>query len=164
MTAAKSIARRGFSLIELVIVIVIIGIIAAIAIPRMSRGSTGASESSLRASLAVMRNAIELYTTEHENEPPTVADIVDQLTMYSDVSGATNDSPDSTHIFGPYIREIPKLPIKGNPDRRGQSGIAAADAPTVGWIYTVNATTKAWTFGANAGSQTDSRREPFTDY
>lgn len=164
MNAAKSIARRGFSLIELVIVIVIIGIIAAIAIPRMSRGSTGASESSLRASLAVMRNAIELYTTEHEGEPPAVANIVDQLTKYTDISGAVNATPDSTYLFGPYIREIPKLPVKGNPERRGQSGIAAADAANVGWIYTVDATTKVWSFEANAGSQQDSRGTLFTDY
>jgi hypothetical protein len=111
-----------------------------------------------------MRNAIELYTTEHEGEPPTVAAIVNQLTLYSDASGATKVSPDSTHIFGPYIREIPKLPIKGDPERRGQSGIAGADAATVGWIYTVDNTTKAWTFDANAGSQKDSRGTPFTDY
>jgi prepilin-type N-terminal cleavage/methylation domain-containing protein len=163
MTAAKSIARRGFSLIELVIVIVIIGIIAAIAIPRMSRGSTGASESSLRASLAVMRNAIELYTTEHEGEPPTVAGIVDQLTQYSDIAGATQATPDNDYIFGPYIREIPKLPVKGDPDRRGKSGIAAADAGTIGWLYTVDAN-KAWSFKANTGSQKDSRGASFSDY
>jgi prepilin-type N-terminal cleavage/methylation domain-containing protein len=57
--------NRAFSLIELVIVVVIIGIIAAIAIPRMSRGAAGAADSSLTANLAVLRNSIDLYQTEH---------------------------------------------------------------------------------------------------
>src|SRR5215218_7529280 len=55
---------RAFSLIELVIVVVIIGIIAAIAIPKMSRGSAGAADSALQGNLAVLRNAIDLYSTE----------------------------------------------------------------------------------------------------
>jgi prepilin-type N-terminal cleavage/methylation domain-containing protein len=162
MTAAKSIARRGFSLIELVIVIVIIGIIAAIAIPRMSRGSTGASESSLRASLAVMRNAIELYTTEHEGTTPTVSDIVDQLTTYSDINGNTASAADQTFIFGPYIREIPQLPVKGDNNQRGSRGIAAANAPSIGWIYTTDG--KVWSFLPNTGNAEDSRGTRFTDY
>src|SRR5919112_1210242 len=63
--------RRGFSLIELVIVVVIIGIIAAIAIPRMSRGTAGAADSALSGNLNVLRNAIELYATEHGGKFPS---------------------------------------------------------------------------------------------
>ena len=47
----RSAQRKGFSLIELVIVVVIIGIIAAIAIPKMSRGSQGAADSALQSDL-----------------------------------------------------------------------------------------------------------------
>ncbi len=66
-------AKRAFSLIELVIVVVIIGIVAAIAIPRMSRGSEGAAEAAVVADLAVMRNAIDLFTVEHIGDLPTSA-------------------------------------------------------------------------------------------
>jgi prepilin-type N-terminal cleavage/methylation domain-containing protein len=162
MTAAKSFARRGFSLIELVIVIVIIGIIAAIAIPRMSRGSTGAAESSLRASLAVMRNAIELYTTEHEGTTPTQVAIVDQLTKYSDITGATQDTSDKDYIFGPYIREIPQLPVAGEHKLRGATGVAAANAAGIGWLYTTDG--KTWSLVPNTGNAKDSRDVLFTDY
>jgi len=68
-TAARRPARRGFGLIELVIVVVIIGIIAAIAIPRMSRGSQGAADSALAGNLSVLRNAVDLYQTEASHTP-----------------------------------------------------------------------------------------------
>lgn len=126
--------RRAFSLIELVIVVVIIGIIAAIAIPRMSRGATGANDSALSGNLAVLRKAIDLYQAEHDGNFPAAATIVAQLTTYTDSSGAAQATKDATHIFGPYLRVIPPLSV--GTTRKGQSGIAAADAATIGWIYT----------------------------
>src|SRR5689334_14471462 len=72
----------GFSLIELVIVVVIIGIIAAIAIPRLSRGSAGAADSALSGNLAVLRNAVDLYATEHGGTYPAVATFDSQLTQF----------------------------------------------------------------------------------
>ena len=126
--------RRGFSLLELVIVVVIIGIIAAIAIPRMSRGSAGAADSALRGNLAVLRNAIDLYATEHNGTFPAAATIANQLTMYTDAVGATSAARDATHIYGPYLRKIPPLPVGA---KKGQIGIAAADGATIGWLYTV---------------------------
>src|SRR5918993_360471 len=83
-------SRRGFSLIELVIVVVIIGIIAAIAIPRMSRGTAGAGDSALSGNLNVLRSAIELFATEHGGKFPgdgtsaTPATAEDALTKYTD--------------------------------------------------------------------------------
>lgn len=125
-------ARRAFSLIELVIVVVIIGIIAAIAVPRMSRGAAGAADSSVQANLAALRNAIDLFYTEHGNTYPTAASIVNQLTQFSDDAGDTSATATTTHIFGPYIRSIPPLPVGA---KRGSTGIAAADAAGIGWIY-----------------------------
>ncbi len=131
----RSLVRRrsGFSLIELVIVVVIIGIIGAIAIPRMSRGAAGASDSALVADLAVLRNAVDLYHTEHGGTYPGVATVVAQLTQYTDDTGGTSATPDSTHIFGPYLREVPGLPVGA---KKGSKGIAAADGAGIGWIYT----------------------------
>lgn len=134
---------RAFSLVELVIVIVIIGVIAAIAIPRLSRGATGADEAGLRGDLAVLRNAIELYAGEHSGSYPG-ATVVDQLTMYTDASGATNATKTSTYKFGPYIRK--PFPVLKVGDNAGSNAvlIVASGAPAVneaggeGWVYSTD--------------------------
>ena len=148
MFTKKNQSNRAFSLIELVIVIVIIGIIAAIAVPRMSRGAAGATDAALRADLATLRASIDLYNTEHEGLNPTVADISLQLTGYSDIQGVAQIGKDAAHIYGPYIRSIPALPI--NAPNKGSNGIAAVDGVGIGWIYlegtgaiTANTTTEA---------------------
>jgi prepilin-type N-terminal cleavage/methylation domain-containing protein len=135
MSVSMNGLRRGFSLIELVIVVVIIGIIAAIAIPRMSRGAAGAADSTLQANLRMLRNAIDLWHTEHGGTIyPPVASIASHLTLYSNETGsATNTTKDTTHFLGPYLAAVPALNVGA---RKGQSGIAANDAGTIGWLYT----------------------------
>lgn len=124
--------RRGFSLIELVIVVVILGIIGAIAIPRMSRGSEGASESALKANLQALRGAIDLYAAEHGGTFPATGTFDDQLLLYTDATGATSATKTGNFIYGPYLRSIPPLPVGAN---QGNNGVAAADGAGVGWIY-----------------------------
>lgn len=53
-------AKKGFSLIEMVIVILILGIIAAVAAPRMFDTATTAEENTTRQQLQVLRNSIEM--------------------------------------------------------------------------------------------------------
>jgi len=149
-------ARRGFSLIELVVVVVILGVLAAIAIPRTSRGAEGAADSALAADLATMRNAIELYRTEHGGAIPTEADFADQLTQYTNDAGDTSASKTATHIYGPYLSAIPA--IKLGP-RKGSNGVAAADAVGIGWIY--NETTGQITANATGN---DARGVAYSSY
>jgi prepilin-type N-terminal cleavage/methylation domain-containing protein len=128
-------ALRGFSLIELVIVVVIIGIIAAIAIPRMSRGSKGAADSALAANLAVLRNAIDMYVSEHEGVVPDAANFVDQMTLYTNISGTTTSATKNTAtgvIYGPYLRTIPPVPVG---PAKGKATVAAAAGAGIGWVY-----------------------------
>jgi prepilin-type N-terminal cleavage/methylation domain-containing protein len=131
--------RHGFSLIELVIVVVIIGIIAAIAIPRLSRGSAGAADSALSGNLAVLRNAIDLYATEHGGSYPAVATFEAQLTQFTDAAGTPSATKTSTAIYGPYLRKVPPLPVGGTGYKNsttvldGSSGSPGAAAG--GWFY-----------------------------
>jgi len=154
-TASK---RNGFSLLELVIVIVIMGVVAAVAIPRISRGTAGASDSALTTDLSVLRNAINMYEGEHPGLHPTVADIADQLTQFTDISGAVSATKTSTHIYGPYIRKIPALPVG---EAKGASGIAASSADGVGWIY--NASTGNIQANTTA-SEKDAAGTLYSDY
>ncbi len=139
MSIARQNRIRGFSLIELVIVVVIIGIIGAIAIPRISRGSEGAADAKLQGDLAVLRNAIDLYATEHNGKFPsdTPATFVQQLTTYTDADGNTSATKDADHIYGPYIRKIPKLSVGPH---KGSDGVVSSTSGTVGsasggWYY-----------------------------
>lgn len=150
--------NRGFSLLELVIVVVILGIIAAIAIPRMSRGSEGASDSAVAQNLSVIRGAIDLFATEHGGTYPTVANIVNQLTQYTDVTGGTvSATKTATCIYGPYLRAVPPVPVG---DKKGQTGIAAADAATIGWLYTES----TGAIVSNTGTLTDASGKLYTAY
>jgi prepilin-type N-terminal cleavage/methylation domain-containing protein len=138
MPRVRHTSRKGFSLLELVIVVVIIGIIAAIAIPRMSRGTAGAADSAVAGDLAVIRNAIDLYAAEHDGKMPILAKITNQLTMYSDSSNSSDpvSSKDGTHPYGPYLRAVPTLPTGVN---KGQTGFTATlplgSDKTAGWYF-----------------------------
>ena len=132
-------ANRAFSLIELVIVVVIIGILAAIAIPRLSRGAAGAADSAVSGNLAILRNAIDLYSTEHGGSFPSVAQLSNLLTQYSDAAGTASATKTATAIFGPYLRKMPTLPVGPSGYKNtatvidGSSGSPGASAGA--WFY-----------------------------
>jgi len=128
--------RKGFSLLEVVIVVAILAILAAIGIPRMSRGSRGAGDSALRSNLSLLRNSVDLYTAEHNGAFPGVGTFADQLTSFSNDAGATSATKTATHIFGPYIRKVPVLSVGAKKGKNGVSvdGAGADD----GWVYDPN--------------------------
>ena len=147
----------GFTLLEMMLVVVIIALIAAIAIPKFSRGAAGANDSAVSGNLVTLRNAIDMFQVEHGGVYPTVANIVTQLTQFSDATGATSATKDTTHIYGPYLRRVPALPVGAN---KGNSGIAAAAGTGVGWIY--NAATGA--IQTSTTTETDSAGLAYTTY
>ncbi|MEI7835193.1 MAG: prepilin-type N-terminal cleavage/methylation domain-containing protein [Planctomycetota bacterium] len=154
----KKMNRSGFSLLELVIVVVIIGIIAAIAIPRMSRGSAGAAESALSGNVAVIRNAIDMYAAEHNGTFPAVATFSAQLTTYSSAAGATSTTKDATYLYGPYLQQVPALPVGA---AKGNTTVAAAAGTGVGWIYSAT----AGTISSNTtATEVDAGGKKFSDY
>lgn len=134
----KRAPRRGFSMIELVIVVVIIGIIAAIAIPRMSRGPAAAADSAVAQNIQVIRSAVDLYQTEHNGTYPAAngsITIADLLLKYSNIDGTAVSTTKDTStgiIYGPYLRTVPPITVG---TRKGGNTIASADAAGVGWIY-----------------------------
>ena len=124
--------RRGFSLVELVIVVAVLGIMAAIVMPQFQSHSTQAKKTVAKDSLRILRSAIELYTAQHGGVPP----------------GYENDdpqtSPTSSNFYqqlvvdSNYLLKIPKNPFNnrqnirmiGNSETFPQNPIDG-----YGWIY-----------------------------
>jgi len=87
-------ARRGFTLIEMMIVMSIIVILIGIAVPFYQKSITRAKETVLHNNLFAMRGAIDEYSYDKQKAPQSLQDLV-------------TDG---------YLREIPKDPIVGNSD------------------------------------------------
>lgn len=157
MTHVSAPIRRGFSLIELIIVVAIIGVLAAIAVPRMSRASASAVDARLIADLAVMRSAIELYAAEHNGTFPTALKFAQQMTTYTDIDGNDNAAKSTSFIFGPYLKAVPVLQIG---PQKGLSAVASDTAITTAWTYAP----ATGSIKANTGTLKDAADKLYTDY
>src|SRR5436853_4127680 len=63
--------KRGFTLIELMIVVAIIGILAAIAIPKFSQLITKGNEANTKGNLGAIRSALSIYYGDTEGFYPS---------------------------------------------------------------------------------------------
>lgn len=146
-------AKKGFTLVEILIVVVILGILAAIVIPQFSQASTDSKVSSLKSNLQTIRSQIALYKIQHNDETPALATFEAQMTEFSDIDGNTNGAV-KTDVFcyGPYLQVgIPANPfVGGNPPT-----VVAVDAGPglADWVYETDGTT--WNFYANSDTSPD---------
>ena len=102
MKQGRDAARRGFTLVELVVVVLVLGIIASVAAPKMFGTAGDARDNTTTQSLTVLRDAIELYlakTGAYPGDAGTETDFKDDLAPYlkgvfpkSHVKGATGDA------------------------------------------------------------------------
>jgi len=92
--------RRGFTLIELMIVVAIIGILAAIAVPRFSDLLLKSQEGALKGTLSSLRVALNLYYADNEGWYPMGA--------HSSNSTVLVDS-----LVPKYLNEMPEIRVPG---------------------------------------------------
>lgn len=87
--------RKGFTLVELVVVVLVIGIIAAIAAPKMFDTANDARLNSTVQSLTILRDSIELYRASNGSYPTTQAQIESMLKgpfPKNQIAAAANDA------------------------------------------------------------------------
>lgn len=111
--------RRGFTLVELLIVIIIIAVLAAVAIPKFANSSTRSKEAALRAELRLLRNAVELFKNDTGCYPTSLSHMTVEAGSASvpatGKDSAGNDKAIVAADFrGPYVSTISKDPISGN--------------------------------------------------
>ena len=141
--------KKGFSLVEIILVVTLLGILAAIVVPSFQDHTTNAKESSVKSNLKTIRSQLEIYKLHHGGLPPgyvnaaeaPITTLVLQLTATSSVTGAVSASkiPADPYLYGPYLKKIPENPYNGLNTITYVSGgtefSAAADGTSSGWLY-----------------------------
>ncbi len=84
--------RRGYTLIELIVVMAIISVLVAVAVPLYQKSITRTKESLLKSNLMTLRNVIDEYTFDKKKAPQRLEDLVTEG----------------------YLRNVPIDPITGN--------------------------------------------------
>src|SRR6185369_14395400 len=122
----KRLNRKGFTLIELMIVMSVVGILASISAPNYRWGLIKAREAVLRENLYTFRSTIDQFYADQGKFPESLQELVDKR----------------------YLRELPKDPFTGNKDWIVVSPAQPADGGKVeGAVYDVHSASNL--IGAN---------------
>lgn len=139
--------RRGFSLIELLIIVSIIGILAAIVIPTFSNANETAKAGALASQINTVKKSLILYKNDHNGTYPTDAQLITNqwqaLTTTTDIDGDVAGSD-----YGPYFI---KPPFNAFMD----SSVVAADN-SAAWQYDASAGTIQAVVPSTVRDQADS--------
>jgi len=118
----KLINKKGFTLIEILIVIIVLGILAMIIVPQITVSTDDAKVSTVQSDLSALRSAIEIYYAQHGNKYPgqtgtdgvantnnvttAATAMVAQLTQYTAANGKVSVAKVGTYQYGPYIKGL----------------------------------------------------------
>lgn len=126
--------RQGFTLVEVLIVVVIMAVLAATIIPQFSDSARDAKVSTAKFNLQTMRTQIQFYKAQHNGAVPSAT--LAELISKTDATGAIGTG--ATHIYGPYVTQIPDNPFTNSNKVSAAAAnppAAASGASDAGWLY-----------------------------
>ena len=122
--------RRGFTLIELMVVMAIIAVLLTIAAPRYFNHLDRAREATLRQTLAVVRDAIDKFHGDTSNYPDSLDELVTKRYLRAVPVDPITDSAETWVL-------LPPPPANGNGKlwniKSGAEGNGAAGTPYAEW-------------------------------
>jgi len=153
--------KKGFTLIEILIVVIVLGILGMIVIPQIRPNIEDARMSTLTTNLSSLRQAVDLYYIQHDSTYPGVRDItgnvtadaaaaatafVQQLTRYTETDGTVSAVKTADARFGPYLKggSLPPNPFNDNNE-------VVCDVAEDDITVRVSSGTKGWKFYTQTG-------------
>lgn len=134
MAAKPNARRRGFTLVEILIVVIVLGILAAIVMPKFSNASAEAKRNSMLSSLQSLRGQIELFMLQHGEARPALSG--------SDWTPLTGQTTFAGQVTGPYLTQPPINPLNGYSDvevvATDQVGGTMVSTTNSGFVYNSN--------------------------
>jgi general secretion pathway protein G len=128
----RQIVRKGFTLVEILIVVVILGILAAIVVPQFTNATQDAQTGNMRAQKKSLQNQIELYKARNGSYPTLAA-------MQTAPTGGAGHW--GVLINAGYIKNAPKNPFNNlatiGAGTVAANGIDVAGVAATGWAYDV---------------------------
>lgn len=100
--------RRGFTLVEIILVIIIIGILAAIIVPKFVGQSDKAKIAATKANINSLRSAVRLFQSDNDGTPPAAL----------------------SNLVTTYMRAIPQEAVTPS------NSVASSNDGSGGWVYT----------------------------
>lgn len=113
--------KKGFTLLELMIVVAIIGILATLAQPAFKGAVMKSKEAALRENLFNIRSVLDQYYADNGSYPNSLNDLVDKG----------------------YMRGLPKDPMTGTATWREVPYLSAEGSSDSGGIYDVHSSSDA---------------------
>jgi hypothetical protein len=98
-------------------------------IPQFANASTDARNSNLRTQLNEVRNQIELFKSQHNDQPPQLVGMWTLMTTFSDTTEVNTSAPVGTK-WGPYLQTVPL-----NPMNNLTAVTSNVTDPAAGWYY-----------------------------